>query len=384
MRFEFATATRVVFGAGVRAELPGLAAQLGHRALVVTGRSANRARPFVTALEQHGVSCVEVRVAGEPSIEEVRRGVALARHAGRDLIVAVGGGSAIDTGKAIAAILSNGGDPLDYLEVIGGGRPLAQPSAPFIAIPTTAGTGAEVTRNAVLSSAADRLKVSLRNAQMLPRIALVDPELTYTLPPFVTAHTGLDALAQLIEPYLSIRANPLTDGFCVEGIPRVARSLARAFHNGADTEARTDMALASLLGGLALANAGLGAVHGFAAPVGGMFHAPHGAVCAGLLPHVMRVNVKALQQRQPGGAGLARADHVAQLLTGDRAAVADDGVAWLQRLCDELDIHPLGAFGVTSADVAALVEQARRASSMRGNPVELTDDELREILLGAL
>jgi alcohol dehydrogenase class IV len=382
--FEFATATRIIFGAGTCRQLPALAAAFGRHALVVTGRSTKRAAPILADLERHGVAPVRWAVAGEPTMDEVQQGLTVALAADCELVIAIGGGSAIDTGKAIAALMTNGGDLLDYVEVIGRGLALTEPPAPFLAVPTTAGTGAEVTRNAVVGVPAEGVKVSLRSPLMLPRVALVDPELTHDLPPAVTAHTGLDALAQLIEPYLSLKANPMTDAFCTDGIPLVARSLRTAYRNGGDARARTDMALASLFGGLALANAGLGAVHGFAAPIGGRFRAPHGAVCAALLPHVLRANVDALRARQPSSERLARVDRVAQLLTDNPLATADDAVTWLQRVCKELHIAPLGACGVTDADVQELVDQARRASSMRGNPIDLTDTELAEILTRAI
>ena len=194
-------------------------------------------------------------------------------------------------------MLTNGGRLLDYLEVVGGGQPLARPSAPCIAIPTTAGTGSEVTRNAVLSAPDQRVKVSLRSPLMLPRLAVVDPTLTQGLPRSITASTGLDALTQLIEPYVSCRANPATDAWCVEGLRRASGALRRACDDGADVDAREQMALASLFSGFALANAGLGAVHGFAGTIGGMFDAPHGAICAALLPHVMAGNLRALASR---------------------------------------------------------------------------------------
>ena len=205
---------------------------------------------------------------------------------------------------------------LDYLEIVGRGKALANRSAPFIAIPTTAGTGAEVTRNAVLASPEHQIKVSLRSPHLLPRLAVIDPELTYDLPPALTASTGLDALTQLIEPYVCLRANPMTDGDCVEGIHRVARSLREAVFNGQNKSAREDMAMASLFGGLALANAGLGAVHGFAGPIGGVFPAPHGAICAALLPQVMAANLRALRQREPDSLRCA-VTRVATLLTGN-------------------------------------------------------------------
>ncbi|HTO03424.1 MAG TPA: iron-containing alcohol dehydrogenase, partial [Opitutus sp.] len=294
------------------------------------------------------------------------------------------GGSALDGAKAIAAMLTNDGDLFDYLEVIGRAQPLTQSSAPCIAIPTTAGTGSEVTRNAVLTSPAHRVKVSLRGPQMLPRVALIDPELTYDLPDALTATTGLDALTQLIEPYVSSRANPLTDGICVAGLSRAARSLRRAVENGRDLAAREDMALASLFGGLALANAGLGAVHGFAGPIGGMFAAPHGAVCAALLSHVMDANLRALRARAPSHASIGRYEELARLLTGEPDATADSGTTWIQNLVTTLRIPPLRQYGIKPIDITAIVEAAGKSSSMKANPLPLTDRELTEILERAL
>jgi alcohol dehydrogenase class IV len=296
------------------------------------------------------------------------------------LVIAMGGGSAIDTGKALAAMLANSGDPLDYLEVVGRGQPLGRVSAPFIAIPTTSGTGSEVTRNAVLASPQHRVKASLRGSSMLPRLAVVDPELTLGLPRSVTASTGLDALTQLIEPYVGVRANAMTDLFSVEGIRRAAGALPRVWEDGGDRQARTDMSWASLLGGLALANAGLGAVHGFAAPVGGMFPAPHGAACAALLPHAMAVNIQALRARAPASQALGRYGEVACLLTGRAQATAEDGVRWMAEICRRLEIPPLRTYGVTEADIPDLVEKAAQASSMKGNPIVLTPEELRQII----
>jgi len=282
-------------------------------------------------------------------------------------------------------MLANDGVLLDYLEIIGRGRPLTKPSLPFIAIPTTAGTGAEVTRNAVLASPEHGLKVSLRSPLMLAKIALVDPELTYDLPPAITARTGLDALTQLIEPFVCLRANPITDGLCAEGLGRAARSLQIAFHDGQNKSAREDMALASLFGGLALANAGLGAVHGFAGPIGGMFsNAPHGAICAALLPHVMRANIRALRQRDGQTLALKGYDRIAQICTGDEHASADAGVNWVRELIDDLQTPGLGTYGIRSEHFEDLVRKAAQASSMKANPIVLTPEELAETLQQAL
>ncbi len=383
-RFEFATANRIIFGLGTLAEAGPLAKAMGHHALVVTGKSVSRAQPLLEALKAQEVAATVFPLEGEPTTSAVQRGVESAGKASCDHVIAFGGGSALDAGKAIAALLTNGGELLDYLEVIGEGRALNCPSAPMMAIPTTAGTGAEVTRNAVLGSREHRVKASLRSPFLLPRVALVDPQLTAALPPSLTASTGLDALTQLIEPYVSSRATPLTDGFCRQGISCVARSLRRAFDRPDDLAARQDMSLASLLGGLALANAGLGAVHGLAAPLGGMFPVPHGTVCAALLPHVMEANVAALQARASAHPALSRYTEIARLLTGDPAATIQAGIAWVTGLCHALQIPRLSAFEVQLDTVPTVVDKASVASSMRANPINLTSDELRNVLLRAL
>jgi alcohol dehydrogenase class IV len=384
LAFEFATATRIVFGEGRLGEIGPLAKPLGTRAIVVTGRDTSRAQPLITMLAKEGVESVPFRTAGEPELSTVTEGVAQGKAARCDMVISFGGGSAIDAGKAMAAMLTNEGDLLDFLEVIGRGKALEKPAAPFIAIPTTAGTGSEVTRNSVLASPEHRVKVSLRSPLMLARIALVDPELTYGLPAATTASTGLDALTQVIEPYVCARTNPMTDALCLEGIRRAARALPTVCVNGHDAGAREDMAVASLFGGLALANAGLGAVHGFAGPIGGMFPAPHGAVCAALLPHVMEINLRALRQRHPASDKLARYETVARLLTGSSSASADDGANWVHRLVQNLKIPSLRVYGLSAQSMDELVEKSAKASSMKANPIVLTRDELLEILQRAL
>lgn len=384
MRFEFATATRLVFGPGVLAEAAPAARAMGARALVVLGAHVERSEPLLSALAGAGVPVTHFSVEGEPDLACIRRGVALAQDAACDLLIGCGGGSVIDAAKAIAALVANGGDPLDYLEVVGQARALQRPSLPCIAIPTTAGTGSEVTRNAVLAVPEQRIKVSLRSPHLLPRLALVDPLLTHSLPPHVTASTGLDALTQLIEPFVSSRANPLADALCREGLARAARSLRRAYTHGDDAAARQDMALASLLGGLALANAGLGAVHGIASVVGGMFAAPHGAVCARLLTSVMSINLRALQRRQPQSTTMARYTEIARIVTGAATSGADDGIAWVQALCRDLAIPPLSAYGLSAADLPAIVEKSLFASSSKANPMTLTAEEMTEAVARAL
>jgi alcohol dehydrogenase class IV len=384
MAFEFATARRIIFGSGTSEEFGTLLTEFGKRALVVRGSDPARTRSLLAGIEAAKIdySCFEVR--GEPTVEQVAEGVSQARREESNLVIGIGGGSVIDSAKAIAGLATNSGAILDYLEVIGKGKQLSVPGLPCVAIPTTSGTGAEVTRNSVLASPEHKVKVSLRSPYLLPGLAIVDPKLTLDLPPSVTASTGLDALTQVIEPYVSVRANPVTDGFCIEGMRRVGRSLQRAFEQGQDLQAREDMALASLFGGLSLANAGLGAVHGFAAPIGGMFHAPHGAVCAALLTRVMEVNLRALRERLPDGEALRRYELVAAILTGTEKATAADGIHWISELCKALQIPDLRTYGISEVDIPELVEKAARASSMKANPIVLTRDELTEALQAAL
>ena len=383
--FEFATATRIRFGRGAVADLPGLVAQLGQFILVVTGFDSGRADPTIKALRDRNLSLTTYSVKGEPTTESVAKALEIARKTGATAVVAIGGGSVIDLGKAVATLLTNCDDLSDYLEVIGRGRPIEERSAPFAAVPTTAGTGAEVTRNAVIRSEEHGVKISLRSAHMLPELALIDPELSLSMPPQVTASTGLDAMTQLIEPFVSVASNPLTDALCREGLSRAARSLRRAFMSGTDLDAREDMCLASLFGGLALANAKLGAVHGFAAPIGGVFpKAAHGVICARILPLVMETNIRALKERLPDSPALPRYRELARIMTGESSATAVDGIHWVQSLCTGMQIPPLQNFGLTENHYEDLIEKARKASSMHGNPIKLTRPELTGILRKAV
>lgn len=381
--FELAGPRRVVFGPGTVRQAGALAAGLGRRALVVTGSNPSRAGVLLELLRAAGVEATVFAVSGEPTTGLIRTAAAAAKARSSDLIIGFGGGSALDTAKAVAALVTNGGDPLDYMESFGRRQPLTHPSLPVIAIPTTAGTGSEVTRNAVIGSPEHGAKASMRSLSMIPEIALVDPDPTHGVPPDITAATGLDALTQLIEPFTSIRANPIVDALCRDGIPRAARSLRRAWADGNDAAARSDMALASLLGGYALANAALGIVHGFAGVIGGMFPAPHGAVCAALLPHAMAFNLAALRARDPSGPGLSRYEEVARLLTGRAHACVDDGVGWVRALVSDLNIPTLSAWGVTSSAVPVVVERAASAGGTLANAVRLTPDEMSGLLQAA-
>lgn len=377
-RFEWAGPTQVVFGSGTAARLPEWAAELGPRALVVTGRTS-RCEKIIPDLENAGVTVTRFMVDNEPTLDLIEHGRALGLAAGCDWVLACGGGAVLDAGKALAALLTNHGPVLDYLEVIGQGKPLLQAPLPWVAMPTTAGTGAEATRNAVLTCPKEGVKVSLRHRLMLPRLALVSPELALSLPPDLTAMTGMDALTQLLEAWVCLRANPMTDALCREGIERAVRSLPKAVTDGQDLAARSDLALAALFSGMSLANAGLGAVHGFAAPLGGRFGLPHGAVCAALLPAVWAVNVAAVQQRGDSNQQ-DRFRQAAVWLTGQSHAQAEDGVAWLREWVHRLPIPNLSALGVPAAEWPTLIPLAQRASSMKANPVVLTEAELTHCL----
>jgi alcohol dehydrogenase class IV len=379
--FEFATAGRIVAGAGRAAGLPGVLAGLGSRVLICTGTSSARHAGLLASV---ALPAAVFPVTAEPTVELARAAVAAAREHGADVVAAIGGGSVIDTGKAVAMLLGNGGDPLDYLEVVGAGLKISRPAVPFVAVPTTAGTGAEVTANAVLAVPERRLKASLRSPLMIPRVALVDPELTVSCPPPVTAASGLDALTQCLEPFVSVRATPLTDGLAREGLRRAGSGLRAAYADGSDLAARADMSACALLGGMALANAKLGAVHGLAGVIGGTADVPHGLACAALLVPVIEANVRALQAQETGQAVIERYAEAAGLLTGKPGASVADGLAWIRETLVLFAVPGLAAFGFSAGQIDDVAAKALTSSSMQGNPVPLSRDDLTAILREAL
>lgn len=383
MSFEFATSGRIIFGNGSLKMVSEIAPGLGRKVLVVTGSGSVPLEPLLEVLEDAGVGVSVFRVGYEPDIPTIDRGLQQAKDEACEFVVGFGGGSSLDSAKAISALLTNTGKLMDYLEVVGKGQKIANRAAPMIALPTTAGTGAEVTRNAVISSPEHHVKVSMRSPLMIPRVAIVDPELTLTMPPSVTASTGMDALTQVIEAYVSKRANPMTDIISAEGIQRGARSLLMAYQDGQNLTAREDMALTSLFGGLALANGGLGAVHGFAGPIGGMFQAAHGAICASLLPYVMKYNARAIQTL-PGMEGLLqRFQKVASWVTRKPDASIEEGVVWLEELAIALHIPGLLDIGIEKAVFPRIIEKSKVSSSMQKNPVRLDEQNLKAILSDA-
>jgi len=383
MHLQFSTAGQIHFGEGILLEVLPTMVRPGSRIMVVLGKQGAGATKVAEFLQSIGASTTRFVVSGEPDLATVSAGTALARDIQAEVILAVGGGSVMDTGKAISGLMNNPGEVMDYLEVVGAGKPLLQSGPPVIAIPTTAGTGAEVTRNAVIELPDRKVKVSLRAGHLLPRVAIVDPELTYSLPPDVTAYSGMDALAQLIEPFVSMRSNPLTDLFCRDGMVRAGRWLPAAYRDGADRDARREMSYASLLGGLALANSGLGAVHGFAGVIGGMYRASHGAICARLLGPVSLANYMAIQEKFLGSPSLTKYREIAELVTGKNWASVQELVEWIDNLCSNLQIPRLRDLGVRLEDLEPIVQRAAVASSMKANPIELGRDELLGILHAA-
>lgn len=380
--FEFVSSGKIVFGPGSSWRIGDHCSPKMRHALLATGKHPERHVALLNALEGAKVAITRITVTGEPTIAEVDAWAKLAIEAGCDGVVSIGGGSVIDAGKAIAALCTNLGGALRYVEVIGEGAPLTHPSLPHVAVPTTAGTGSEVTKNAVLGSTEKAVKVSLRADSMLPAVAIVDSELTHSLPPRVTAATGLDAFTQVVEPYLSPFANRFTDVLCRKAIELAPTALRTAVTDGANPGARDDMAFISVCGGLALANAKLGSVHGLAGPLGGMFDAHHGALCGRLLPHALHVNLTALRDRTPDHPTLERYEELARLL-GAKSPSPEAAVDIVAELVADVGSTPLRSYGVTPSHFDEIITKALGSSSMKGNPVALRRDEVAAILEAA-
>ena len=382
--FSFSSPKQIIFGPGKLAELTNILTGYGRKVLLVgsaSGRHFQKIEQFLQDAKKEWQICP---IHGEPSITSIYEIWKSLAGFLPDLVIAIGGGSVIDTGKVLAALTTNPGDLLDYLEVVGKGHPLGKRAIPLIAIPTTAGTGSEVTKNAVLGVPEKKVKVSLRSPFIQAEIALVDPELTLSLSPEITVYSGMDAFTQLIEPYVSIKANRFTDMLSLDGIRTAVSALPGVYQNGQDLHSRTEMSWVSLLGGLCLANAGLGAVHGFAAVIGGMFHASHGAVCASLLPFVIQVNLEALRTRgQMESSFYHRYVDIFKMVTEKESVSIQEGVDWFLQLVHQFHIPCLKDFGICKEDFSEIIRQAKNASSMKANPVVLNDDELLTILNNA-
>ena len=381
-RFDFASAGRILFGRGRIAELPDLIKPSGKKVMLVTGGHPGRHDSLRILLEKAGISVAIESVSGEPTVRRVSEITDSILRQQCEVVAGIGGGSVIDAAKAAAALANNPGDIMDYLEVVGAGKPLPQPTLPYIAIPTTAGTGAEVTKNSVITVPDQHVKVSLRSPFMLPRFALVDPDLALECPPEVSVNCGFDALCHLIEAYLSAKATPMSDAVCREGLSRMGGALVLHWMRPEDPNVMVNVSLGSLLGGMALANGGLGAVHGFAGVIGGMTGAPHGAVCAALLPAVLRMNLDiACQGKQPlCRQTMARINETALMLSRDVNSKAQVRITRIESMSTQQNVAGLEKLGVKRAEFPVIIEKSSRASSMKGNPFLLTAEQLFQIL----
>jgi len=378
--FDYYLPTRIIFGKGSIRKCVMFARELGNNALVVTGSGKVSIDGLRTLLREEGINWTEYRVGGEPRVDIILDGIRIAKDAKSDHVICLGGGSVMDAGKAIAAMMTNPGYLMDYLEVVGKGKSVDIQGLPVITIPTTAGTGSEVTRNSVISVPERKIKVSMRGKGMPAKIALIDPELTYSLPPEIIATTGMDALTQVIEAYMSNSANPISDAYALEGIRRGAESMLKAFENGKDEDARANMSMTALFSGIALSHAGLGAVHGFAGVIGGMIDAPHGAICACLLPAVLSANFETISKGENNNDALLRFKRFSQIVTGESSPTPQKGIEWVRDLSKKLKIKGLSYLGVKKSDFKFIVPKAVLSSSMKKNPLVLGEDVLLKIL----
>ena len=384
---------RITFGAGVFEQVPGIVAGHGERAFLVTGGrsfdASMRREQLETGLTRAGVTLVgSSAVSGEPGRADIEGPVAEFRGQGIDVVMGVGGGAALDTAKAIAGLLPVETELMDHLEGVGRGVPYPGRALPVVAVPTTAGTGSEATRNAVVTERGpDGYKRSFRDESMVPADAVVDPDLLASAPRSLIAANGLDALTQLLEAMTSQRATPVTDALARDGLAAVRRGLL-AWHadpEGPDAPAaRSQMAYAALLSGVCLANAGLGAVHGFASPLGAQLPIPHGMACGAVLWQTIRANITALTERLPDSPALAKYAQAGRILADLPSSVRDGAarvqlVDTLHDMVEALEVPPLSAFEMTAAHIPLIVADSP-GSSMRTNPVALTDEELSGIL----
>ncbi|WP_281545230.1 iron-containing alcohol dehydrogenase [Grimontia sp. SpTr1] len=376
--FQFMTATRIIFGEGALNNSFSIFNNYGYSALVVTGRDDQRADPLLAYLSQQNIRYQRLAVHDEPLIAMVEEMAAAGRLFKPDMVIAIGGGSVMDVGKALSALIPNQGSVYDYVEVVGRALPLTAKPLPCIAIPTTAGTGSEVTRNAVMISAQENVKAAIRSPDLIPDVAIIDPTLTYGTEKSLSARCGMDAFTHLMEAYVCGEPNPLTDMICEEGLRRLAPAIIHACEDD-DPKARADMAFASMLGGMAQSNAKLGAAHGLAAALGAVLDAPHGAITAQLAPYVMAENI--LAAREAGRISLLnRYRQLACILTGRMNAEPSDGIVWVQRILRRLDLETLPQLGLCDTMFEEVAVSALRSSSIKGNPLPLSESRLIHIL----
>ncbi|WP_456295834.1 iron-containing alcohol dehydrogenase [Vibrio sp. AK197] len=376
--FDFMTATRVIFGQDALLSSLSVINQYGYSALLVTDKHNQEGNAVGDYLHNQHFRYQHLVVSGEPYITMVEEAAVEARKFGPDMVIAMGGGSALDMGKALAAVIPNKGNVYDYVEVVGRKVPLKSKPLPFIAIPTTAGTGSEVTHKAVLKSGQDRIKVSLRSSDMLADVAIVDPTLTYGMPKELSARGAMTAFTHLMEAYVCSQPNPLTDMICEEGLRRLSRSIIPSCLRD-EPQGREDLAVASMLGGMASTNAYLGAAHGLAASLAGKMTAPHSVITARLAPYVMEENIK-VAQLEGKLEVLKRYRTMARILTNHNDAHMSDGIAWVKMILEQLRIPALSQFGVCRTSFEQVVDGAMKSVSIKGNPLPLTKARLTFIL----
>jgi alcohol dehydrogenase class IV len=377
--FQFMTTSRIIFGEGSLQSSLSVINQFGYSVLLVTGKDLTRSQLIINYLKGQSMRYQHISVSGEPNITMVEESAVLARRFKPDMVVAIGGGSVLDMGKALAAMVTNAGDLYDYVEVVGRNVPIKAEPLPMIAIPTTASTGSEVTKNAVLKSAQDKVKVSLRSPEMLPNVAIVDPTLTYGTDPQTSGRGAMDAFTHLMEAYVCGEPNPLTDMICEEGLRRLTHSIISGCRQD-NPRARSDLSFAAMLGGMAITNAKLGAAHGLAAALGGKISAPHSVIAARLAPFVMQENMRAAKQEGRSDL-LARYRKIAKLVTEDDDADMDDAIRWVNSMLDKLEIPSLSHYGVCDISFATVAEDAMKTVAIKGNPLPLTRDRLIELLI---
>jgi alcohol dehydrogenase class IV len=378
--FSFISPQSIHFGRGQSQQTAALAKSFGEAALLVHGASARRAEWLIKSCQNAGLTTKTISCQSEPSLPDIELALAQLEGFHPNVVIALGGGSVIDFAKALAALMRCSGRPLDYLEIVGGGKPIDHPPIPMIALPTTAGTGSEVTKNAVITVPEHSIKVSLRDPRMVPDIAIIDASLMQGAPQRVALTAGLDAVVQVIEPYLSVKANPMTDAICHAAIPIGLKVLRDLVENDAP-EAWDSMAWVSTCGGLALANSGLGAVHGFAGVIGGKSNAPHGEICGALLPAVLESHLRKAEGQTETH---KRLQWILDLMdTHFAQSEGGMGVSGLRRWSTKMGLRGLEDMGLSVSDFSEVVTAASKASSMKGNPFSLSVMELLQILQAA-
>ncbi|MEZ8194622.1 iron-containing alcohol dehydrogenase [Vibrio cortegadensis] len=376
--FQFMTSTRIIFGEGALQSSLSILNQFGYSVLLVTGQDPERSSPIIQYLKNQSMRYQHVAINGEPNITMVEETAVSGRKFQPDMVVAIGGGSVIDMGKALAAVIPNQGDVYDYVEVVGRNVPLKTKPIPLIAIPTTASSGSEVTKNAVLKSGQDRVKVSLRSPDMLADVAIVDPTLTYGTNAYTSGRGAMDAFTHLMEAYVCGDPNPLTDMVCEEGLRRLSPSIIAACKQD-DHKARADLSFAAMLGGMAITNAKLGAAHGLASALGGKLNAPHSVISGRLAPFVMSENIN--EAKAAGRSDiLNRYKRIAQIVTGRTNAHIEDSVLWVQMVLDKLALPHLSEFGVCSTSFEQVAQDALQSVAIKGNPLPLNEERLIHIL----